>query len=242
MRRTCRDEQSQEERRTRSPTYSSAPSRLRALWLLRQPPAPTGEPLVLLFFLGTVYRNPSPFQALPGPRNPGGLPSPGLGNRSRASQSSVVPQEVYSIVLRGLLEISSLPATSDCQNEVSTWWLRRGWLMRYRAVPASDRCRNNTAPSQSLDYWDVSRKPILVMRVSRDPRLESPGPGATADHGGDSGGPVHQMSRVPRKLVVSYVRALPVTVAVLYSIRLARRFRCGTTTHNPHYLKQSIDR
>jgi hypothetical protein len=42
----------------------------------------------------------------------------------------------------------------------------------------------------------------------------SHGPGATAAHGGDSGGPVRQISLVPRKLVFSYVRAVPVTLFV----------------------------
>jgi hypothetical protein len=40
------------------------------------------------------------------------------------------------------------------------------------------------------------------------PVLAAHGPG---NHGGVAGGPVHQISLVPRKLVFSYVRALPVT-------------------------------
>jgi hypothetical protein len=50
------------------------------------------------------------------------------------------------------------------------------------------------ARSQSSARLDVFRKPILVMRVSRDSRLASYDPGATAGQGVVSGGPVHQIS------------------------------------------------
>jgi hypothetical protein len=57
--------------------------------------------------------------------------------------------------------------------------------MRCRTGPTADRYRDLAGPSQSSDRRDVSQKPILVMRVSRDPRLAAHSPGATADHGGD---------------------------------------------------------
>jgi hypothetical protein len=84
--------------------------------------------------------------------------------------------------------------------------------MRYRSAPASDRYRDIAGPSQSSDRRDVFRKPVPVMRVADDSRLASHVLGATADHGGDFGGPVHILSLVPGKLVFSYVRALPVTL------------------------------
>jgi hypothetical protein len=40
-----------------------------------------------------------------------------------------------------------------------------------------------SGPSQSSVRWDVSRKPILVIRVPRGPRLASHDSGATANHG-----------------------------------------------------------
>jgi hypothetical protein len=61
--------------------------------------------------------------------------------------------------------------------QVSTRWMRRGWSMRYRRAHPIDIgiCR----ASQASDRRDVSRKPILVMRVSRDPRTCSSWPRVT---------------------------------------------------------------
>jgi hypothetical protein len=119
-----------------------------------------------------------------------------------------------SLVPRGLLESSSVPATSRCQYEVPTWWVRRGWSMRCRRAPASDR-------SLAPDHWSLACFPGLgaigtspgslswLCESPAAPVLATHGPGA---HGGVAGAPVHQISLVPRKLVFPYVRALPVTL------------------------------
>jgi hypothetical protein len=83
---------------------------------------------------------------------------------------------VYYIVPRGLLETSSVPATSRCQYEV-THLVGATRLVNEisqgtgnRSEPGFRSCEAWRA-SQASDRRDVSRKPILVMRVSRDPSI-----------------------------------------------------------------------
>jgi hypothetical protein len=106
-------------------------------------------------------------------------------------------------------------------------WVRRGWSMRYRRAPASDRslasdhldnlaCFPGLGPSGRLPeaypgYASLPRPQYLHLIV--------------LDRGGVAGGPVHQLSLVARKLVFSYVRALPVTPALMTQTK-ANSFGC----------------
>jgi hypothetical protein len=194
-----------EEKRTWPPIYRRPPCLGHSGSSRLFPPAPAGEPWVP-FLLSTVYRAPL-------------LVRPCLERelsvvcRALGSVAGAVPHHPFggalgrctlsSNVPRGLLESSSEPATSRCQYEVPTWWVRRGWSMRCRRAPASDW-------SLAPDHWSLACFPGLGT-IGTSPRslswlCESPGtpvlathgPGA---HGGVAGGPVHHISLVPRKLV-----------------------------------------
>jgi hypothetical protein len=108
-----------EEGRTGPYLYSSAlPA---PHWLLQDPPpAPAGGPWVPFL---PQYRVPSsaPRPALPRTRTPLSLPSPGPRQPELCPPSSRwSPGEVCTILaLRGLLEFSSVPATSRCPYEVT---------------------------------------------------------------------------------------------------------------------------
>jgi hypothetical protein len=103
----------------------------------------------------------------------------GFGSRSCASPCfSVEPwggvHYLGSLVPRGLLESSSEPATSRCQYEV-THLVGATRLVDeisqgtgIRSEPGF-RSFGAWRASQASDRWDVSRKPILVTRVSRNP-------------------------------------------------------------------------
>jgi hypothetical protein len=69
--------------------------------------------------------------------------------------------------------------------------------MRYRAALGTERSPVNAVRAFPVfGPRDVSRLLILVTRVSRDPRLTSQDPGATAGQGAVSGGTVNQISLV----------------------------------------------
>jgi hypothetical protein len=78
--------------------------------------------------------------------------------------------------------------------------------MRCRRAPASDR--------RSVRPWPRTFGTSLgslsgLCESLATPELAAHGSG---NYGGVAGGPFHQVSLVPRKLVFRYVRALPVTL------------------------------
>jgi hypothetical protein len=84
--------------------------------------------------------------------------------------------------------------------------------MRYRRAPASDRslASDQVEPGLLPRPRTVGTSPGSLSWLCESAATSvlaphGPGPGGVAD------GPVHQLSLVPRKLVFSYVRALPVT-------------------------------
>jgi hypothetical protein len=162
--------------------------------------------------LSTVYLGPFPLQALPGPRNSDGrralgFPAPGVVPH----HLRWCPWRCTLSCCRGLLEPSSLPTTLRCQYEVSTQWMRRGWSMRCRRASASDRCRVGNRYAVHPRPRTIGTSPGSLSWLCESPAtpvLAAHGPG---NHGGVAGGPVHQISLVPRKLVFSDVRASPVT-------------------------------
>jgi hypothetical protein len=93
------------------------------------------------------------------------------------------------------------PNEPSVPGEVSVW-MRRWWWLSERSRGTGHRwidIRMPSGPSQSSVRRDVSRKPILVIRVSRDSRLASLDPGATGESRGSMlASPVHRFSLVPR--------------------------------------------
>jgi hypothetical protein len=86
--------------------------------------------------------------------------------------------------------------------------------MRYRRAPASDRslASDHLEPGVLPRPRTVGTSPGSLSWLCESPAipvLAPSGPGPS----GVAGDPVHQISLVPRKLVFSYVRALPVTKA-----------------------------
>jgi hypothetical protein len=88
------------------------------------------------------------------------------------------------------------PNEPSVPGEVSIW-MRRWWLSEISS--GAGHVGMPSGPSQSSVRRDVSRKPILVIRVSRDSRLASLDSGATGESRGSMlASPVHRFSLVPR--------------------------------------------
>jgi hypothetical protein len=184
--RVVRGEQEQEARRARSPTFSSdhpACAHSDSNWAVT---GTTEKTLSLLV---------CPFPDYSG--DP--LVSRVSAFGDRASPSLVTPSEGCTScrTIAGPKVRSLGPSEPSVPGEVSIMWMRRWWLSEISS--GAGHVDMPSGPSQSSVRRDVSRKPILVIRVSRDSRLASLDSGATGESRGSMlASPVHRISLVPR--------------------------------------------
>jgi hypothetical protein len=207
-----------------------APDPPAPLWLLSQPPAQTVqvEPSVLPITSVYCFARSVSSPALPGPRNSRWFAEPWARHpESCLAIFSGAPGRVRYHTFAAL-EPCSLPATSGCQNEVSTQWMRHGWSMRCRRAPASDRCRDmpvhprprTVRTSLGSLYWSCASPATLDLQLMAPERPQTMVQSLEARF-------TKYHSSLVTGLYLPYVRAVPF---VVMTEPTRKRVVVGTTT------------